>query len=72
MQSEKPLNGAAGWFHTSNTQLDWNEKKAREEWSHKTVAYIAGMGSFSTAGSFVTAKGFAGKFSGMITDGPRF
>ena len=55
-----------------NTQLDWNEKKAREEWSHKTVAFISGMGRFSTAGSFVTAKGFAGKFSGMITDGLYF
>lgn len=55
-----------------NTQLDWNEKKAREEWSHKTAAYISGMGSFSIAGSFITEKGSAGKFSGMITDGLYF
>ena len=26
------------------------------------------MGEFSTAGSFVTAKGFGGRFSGIITD----
>lgn len=55
-----------------NTQLDWDEKKARETWSHKTAAYIAGMGKFSTAGSLVTSEGFAGRFSGMITDGLYF
>ena len=51
-----------------NTPIDWNEKKAAEEWSFKLASYLAGMGEFSTAGSFVTAKGFGGRFSGIITD----
>lgn len=51
-----------------NTPIDWNEKKAAEEWSFKLASYLAGMGSFSTAGSFVTDKGFGGRFSGIITD----
>lgn len=55
-----------------NTQLDWNEKKARETWSHKTAAYLAGMGRFSNAGSLITSQGSAGRFSGMITDGLLF
>lgn len=51
-----------------NTPIDWNEKKAAEEWSFKLASYLAGMGEFRTAGSFVTAKGFGGRFSGIITD----
>lgn len=52
-----------------NTPIDWNESKAAEEWSFKLAAYLSGMGEFSTAGSFVTEKGFGGRFSGIITDG---
>ncbi len=51
-----------------NTPIDWNEKKAAEEWSFKLASYLAGMGEFSTAGSFVTSKGCGGRFSGIITD----
>lgn len=55
-----------------NTPIDWNDKKAHESWSFKIAAYLSGMGSFSTAGSFITEKGFAGRFSGVITDGLLF
>lgn len=55
-----------------NTPIDWDEKKAHEEWSHKIVAFLSGMGKFSTAHTLVTEKGCAGRFSGMITDGLLF
>lgn len=55
-----------------NTPIDWNFEKAHENWSFKIAAYLSGMGCFSTAGSFITEKGFAGRFSGVITDGLLF
>lgn len=53
----------------TNTPTDWNEERCREEWSHKLVAYAAGMGHFGPAGSFQTKEGFAGRFGSIITDG---
>ncbi|MCQ4635765.1 hypothetical protein NE619_03420 [Anaerovorax odorimutans] len=53
----------------TNTPTDWDEERCREEWSHKLVAYAAGMGEFGPAGSFKTKNGFAGRFGSIITDG---
>lgn len=53
----------------TNTPTDWNEELCREGWSHKLVAYAAGMGTFGPAGCFRTRNGFAGRFGSIITDG---
>ncbi|MEG0830222.1 MAG: hypothetical protein RSD88_06105 [Anaerovoracaceae bacterium] len=52
----------------TNTPADWEEDLCREDWSHKLVAYVAGMGHFGPAGCLITEKGFAGRFGSIITD----
>lgn len=58
-----------GYYETSGTNLpgDWDEELCRPEWSHKHAAFLAGLGSFGTAGAFYTEKGFAGCFGSVIT-----
>lgn len=53
----------------TNTPVDWNEERCREEWSHKLAAYAAGMGTFGPTGCLVTEHGYAGRFGSVITDG---
>lgn len=50
------------------TTADWNRETFSSSWNHKFAAYLAGMGEFNTAGSFVTAQGFAGCFGGIFSD----
>lgn len=52
-----------------NTPGDWDEGLCRESWSHKLAAYAAGMGTFGPAGSFITERGFGGRFGAVVTDG---
>lgn len=52
----------------TNTPTDWDEELCRENWSHKLVAYAAGMGTFGPAGCLKTKNGL-GRFSSIITDG---
>ncbi|WP_269478051.1 hypothetical protein [Hominibacterium faecale] len=63
------LDGVGRLSSCTNTPTDWDEDLCREEWSHKLVAYAAGMGEFGPAGSFQTENGFAGRFGSIITDG---
>lgn len=37
------------------------------DWSHKHIAYIAGLGKFGTHHLLITAKGCAGRFGSLIT-----
>lgn len=53
----------------TNTPVDWNEERCREEWSHKLCAFAAGMGQFGPAGCLKTKNGFAGRFGSVISDG---
>lgn len=47
---------------------DWNEKRNAPDWSHKLAAYVAGMGEFGIAGSFITSVGSAGRLGSIITE----
>lgn len=61
--------------------IDWDKAHHRREWSDHLVAYLAGLGSFGPAGSFVLSKdvipegapynepGWAGRVGTILTDG---
>lgn len=58
-----------GRLHSGTTiPTDWNEETYRPEWSHKLVAYIAGIGRFGIGGSFHTELGFAGTLGSLLVD----
>ncbi len=38
------------------------------DWSHKHIAYIAGLGKFGTHHLLITDKGCAGRFGSLVTD----
>lgn len=46
---------------------NWDEKKLISDWSHRHVAYIAGLGRFGLNNMLITDKGSCGRFGSFIT-----
>lgn len=46
---------------------NWNEKKLISDWSHRHVAYIAGLGRFGLNNMLITDQGSCGRFGSFIT-----
>ena len=46
---------------------NFNEKELLSDWSHKHVAYIAGLGSFGLHKMLITEKGCCGRLGSVIT-----
>lgn len=46
---------------------NFNEKDLLSDWSHKHVAYIAGLGSFGLHKMLITEKGCCGRLGSVIT-----
>lgn len=46
---------------------NWNEKKLISDWSHRHVAYIAGLGRFGLNNMLITSQGSCGRFGSFIT-----
>lgn len=60
---------------TNNIQSAWqkpthnfDEKKLVAPWSHKSVAYIAGLGTFGLHQMLITPAGSAGRFGSIVLD----
>lgn len=47
---------------------NFDEKKLISNWSHRHVAYIAGLGTFGLNNMLITDKGCCGRFGTFITD----
>jgi epoxyqueuosine reductase QueG len=60
---EKAGFGSAGPPATHN----FDTETLMSDWSHKHIAYIAGLGKFGTHHLLITAKGCAGRFGSLIT-----
>lgn len=46
---------------------NWDVKKLISDWSHRSVAYIAGLGRFGLNNMLITEKGCCGRFGSFIT-----
>lgn len=46
---------------------NWDEKKLVSDWSHRHVAYVAGLGRFGLNNMLITAQGSCGRFGSLIT-----
>ena len=47
---------------------NWDVEKLISDWSHRSVAYIAGLGTFGLNNMLITEKGCCGRFGSFITD----
>ena len=47
---------------------NFDEKKLISDWSHRHVAYIAGLGTFGLNNMLITDKGCCGRIGSFITD----
>ena len=47
---------------------NFDEKRLISDWSHKHVAYIAGLGKFGLHRMLITEKGCCGRLGSLITD----
>jgi len=47
---------------------NFDEKKLISNWSHRHIAYIAGIGTFGINNMLITEKGCCGRFGSIITD----
>ncbi len=48
---------------------NFDEEKLISDWSHRHVAYIAGLGTFGLNNMLITEKGCCGRFGSFITNG---
>jgi len=48
---------------------NFDEEKLISSWSHRHVAYIAGLGTFGLNNMLITEKGCCGRIGSFITDG---
>ena len=57
-------------FKTTNLPPTHNfdTEQLMSDWSHKHVAYIAGLGRFGTHHLLITAKGCCGRFGSIVTN----
>jgi len=46
---------------------NWDEEKLISDWSHRHVAYIAGLGRFGLNNMLITDQGSCGRFGSFIT-----
>lgn len=46
---------------------NWDETKLISDWSHRHVAYIAGLGRFGLNNMLITQKGSCGRYGSFIT-----
>lgn len=49
---------------------DFDEKKLISDWSHKHIAFIAGLGKFGLHQMLITEKGCCGRLGSLITNAP--
>lgn len=49
---------------------DFSSEKLMSRWSHKHVAFIAGLGTLGTHGMLITEKGCSGRLGSLITTMP--
>lgn len=49
---------------------NFDEKELLSDWSHKHVAYIAGLGKFGLHHLLITEKGCCGRLGSLVTDAP--
>lgn len=57
-------------YHTSMLppSYQYDEEELVSNWSHKSVAYIAGLGKFGIHHLLITEKGCCGRFGSVVTD----
>jgi len=62
------------WFKTRGWESltfpathNWDEKTLISDWSHRHVAYIAGLGTFGINNMLITSKGCDGRFGTFVT-----
>ena len=62
---------AAG-YHASNLPPTYNydEENLRSDWSHRSAAVIAGVGTFGVHHMLITASGCCGRIGSVVTDMP--
>jgi epoxyqueuosine reductase QueG len=49
---------------------NFDEEELLSDWSHKHVAYIAGLGNFGLHHLLITEKGCCGRLGSLVTDAP--
>jgi len=49
---------------------NWNEETLMSDWSHRHVAYIAGLGNFGLNNMLITEKGCSGRVGSLVTTLP--
>lgn len=49
---------------------NFDKKELLSDWSHKHVAYIAGLGKFGLHHLLITEKGCCGRLGSLVTDAP--
>jgi epoxyqueuosine reductase QueG len=47
---------------------NFDEKSLMSDWSHRHVAYVAGIGRFGTHNLIITAQGCSGRLGSLVTD----
>ncbi len=61
--------GGAGYESTVLPAThNFDEEKLISDWSHRHVAYIAGLGDFGLNNMLITEKGCCGRFGSIITN----
>ena len=57
-------------FHTAkiNATHNFSESTLLSRWSHRHLAWIAGMGTFGINNMLITSKGCCGRFGSFVTD----
>lgn len=59
-----PLGYKTGWQPATH---NFNEETLESLWSHRSVAYLAGLGSFGVNRMLITPAGCAGRFGSVVT-----
>jgi epoxyqueuosine reductase QueG len=49
---------------------NFDEEKLVSDWSHKHIAYIAGLGNFGLHQLLITEKGCCGRLGSLVTNAP--
>ncbi|MDR0624280.1 MAG: hypothetical protein LBG10_07595 [Treponema sp.] len=47
---------------------NFDEKKLISRWSHRHIAFLAGLGSFGLNNMLITSRGCCGRFGSLVTD----
>ncbi|SMC97997.1 Epoxyqueuosine reductase QueG (queuosine biosynthesis) [Desulfocicer vacuolatum DSM 3385] len=53
--------------HTIPATHNWDEKKLISDWSHRHIAYMAGIGNFGLNNMLITEQGCCGRVGSFIT-----